>query len=1051
MSNSVFDLLIFDWDGTAVVDRQSPIADLLAALERVLDDAKVICVVVTGTNVGHLLDQGLSELSQTAKRSLYLCTNRGSEVWGFDKSGVVKRLFLREASNEENQSLDHAVTSLQDDIEDRGLSTRVIFDRLNRRKIDLIPEPRWDDPKKSEFKELLRAVVNRLHSAGIKGDIGTLIEDANRLSRAAGLRSPRITSDIKHIEIGLTDKSDSAKWAFENLIQKHHIPIDRVAVLGDELGSIGGIQGSDSFLHIPQLRDAKFISVGVEPDGVPGFVDHLGGGPSRFVQFLRDQADARKDAPRLEQELAWQIIQEGFEPSREREMETLFAIGNGYMGVRGASDFSVPAAQPDLFIAGIYGRKATAVPYSESDMFTDGSRKSHDSEIVPFPSPFQFRLRMGGSRGKQFTSDPNGEPKGDSGGHSRKLDLKKGLYREERFFEDSEGRKTKISSVRMASLCDPHVLVQKIRIESENYSGQLELDLSNQFSERAVLYPHLDLVSLDTEPGFSEILHYRTKSSGMNCILVSRIFSSKAGSGSMLLPIDLTPGAVFEVYRVVSVFTDRDGPFPLESACTHALNFNRLKVNHSLNEQALAWDRFWSEADISFQNSPEFTQAQRFNLYHLRIAADSDPKISVAAKALTGRAYEGHIFWDSEMFMFPFFLYNEPEMAKNFLMYRYSTLGGAKLRAKELGFKGACYAWESTVTGDDVTPKSLVITTESAGQSSGQKEVIPIFTGSQEIHITADIAYAVWQYWDATLDFQFLSKYGVEILIETARFWVSRVTSTNSIYHIHGVVGPDEYHHGVSDNAYTNRMAKFNLEKSIWACRYLEEKDAAKYHALASQLGLDSKETESWKETANHLFIPPPNQEGVIEQFRGFHSLKPAPLKKGERYHAPISRLLNWKEVNELRLVKQADVLMIPFLFPNALPKEVVVANYDYYDAITDHGSSLSPCIHAAVAAQIGRMDDAKSYWERSLSLDLDNKMANTGLGIHAAAMGGTWQALVFHILGITLSDDGVRIARPVTEDALSFLGDTRLKLNYRGKRYPVHVSKLGQLRRAAA
>jgi alpha,alpha-trehalose phosphorylase len=1044
MSNSVFDLLIFDWDGTAVVDRQSPIQDLLAALERVLNEAQVICVVVTGTNVSHLLDQGLAKLSLDAKRSLYLCTNRGSEVWGFEKNGAAKRIFLREATNEENQLLDHAATSLQDDIEVRGLSTRVIFDRLNRRKIDLIPEPRWNNPKKSEFNDLLRAVVNRLQSAGIKGDLGTLTEDANRLSRAAGLHSPRITSDIKNIEIGLTDKSDSAKWAFENLIKKYHIPIDRVAVLGDELGSIGGIQGSDSFLHISELMGAKFISVGVEPDGVPHFVDHWGGGPSRFVQFLRDQADARKDAPGLEQGLAWQIIQEGFEPSREREMETIFAIGNGYLGVRGASDFSVPAGQPDLFIAGIYGKKATDVPYSETDMFTDGSRKSHDSEIVPFPSPFQFRLRMGGAEGRQFTFESSGE----SNGHTRKLDLKKGLYREARSFEDSEGRKTKICSVRMASLSDPHLLVQKIRIESENYSGGLELDLSNRFSEQAALYPHLDLVSMDTEPGLNELLHYRTKSSQMNCAIASRLLSAEVEFHSMLLHIDLTPGTIIEVYRLMSVFTDRDGSSPLGSARDHALSFGQLKVDQILNEQEDAWDRFWSKSDLSFQNSPEFTQAQRFNLYHLRIAAGSDPNISVAAKALTGRAYEGHIFWDSEIFMFPFFLYTEPEMAKNFLMYRYNTLGGAKLRAKELGFKGTCYAWESTVTGDDVTPNSLVITTQSAAQRSDQKEEIPIFTGIQEIHITADIAYAVWQYWDATLDFQFLRKYGVEILVETARFWISRVTHTNSIYHIHGVVGPDEYHHGVSDNAYTNWMAKFNLEKSIWACRYLQEKDATSYRALASRLSLKAEEIESWKEVANHLFIPPPNQEGVIEQFRGFHSLKSAALKKGERYHAPISRLLNWKEVNDLRLVKQADFLMIPFLFPKAFSKEIVIANYDYYDPITDHGSSLSPCVHAAIAAQIGRIDEAKSYWERSLNLDLDNKMSNTALGIHAAAMGGTWQALAFHILGITLSDDGPRITRPLTEDALSFLGDTQLKLIYRGKRYPIHID---HLRRAAA
>jgi alpha,alpha-trehalose phosphorylase len=1033
-SEPLFDLLIFDWDGTAVVDRQSPISDLLAALERVLTES-ITCMVVTGTNVDHLLDQGLARLSSEAKHSLYLSTNRGSEVWGFDSDGAIKILYKREATADENRALDRAAMSLQHDIGARGLSSQVIFDRLNRRKVDLIPEPRWVDPKKSEFRELHEAVVNRLHSAGIAGGLGTLIEDADRLSRSAGLKSPRITSDIKHIEIGLTDKSDSAQWAFSNLIRKRPIPTQRVAVLGDELGSIGGIQGSDSFLHIPELEDAMFISVGVEPDGVPYFVHHWGGGPSRFVRFLLDQADAREKSQASEQEIAWQIVQEGFEPSREREMETLFAIGNGCLGVRGASDFPIPAAQPDLLIAGIYGKKATAVPYSEVDMFTDGSRKSEDSEIVPFPSPFQFRLRMGGIDGKQFSSE-SGEVKT----HLRKLDLGEGLYQEEHLFEDPKGRRTKVRTFRFVSLVDPHLLVQQIRIESKNYSGPLELDLSNRFLEQVPLYPHLDLISQDTHSGLSEVLLYRTKSSKIDCAVVSRLLSPKKKFDSASIHLDLAPGTSFEIYRVVSIFTDRDSSSPLTMACDHALSFDFAKVQQQHQAHLLSWHRFWSDADIRFESSPEFTQAQRFNLYHLRIAADRDPKISVPAKALTGRAYEGHIFWDSEIFMFPFFLYTEPEIAKNFLLYRYNTLAGAKTRAKEAGLKGAFYAWESTVAGDDVTPKSLVI--------SGQKEEIPIFTGPQEIHITADIAYAVWQYWDATLDLQFLREHGAEILIETARFWASRVNKVDSVYHICGVVGPDEYHHGVSDNAYTNWMAKFNLEKSVWACRYLNEKDNSSYRALAFRLNLKDEEIESWRRISAQLFIPKPNQDGVIEQFAGFHKLKSVTLGENERYHAPVSRLLNWKEVNELRLVKQADLLMIPFLFPDAFSREILTANYNYYDPLTDHGSSLSPCVHAAIAARIGRLDDAKNYWERSLNLDLDNKMSNTALGIHAAAMGGTWQALVFHILGITLSDEGPHIAHATTETALSFLGDTQLKLIYRGKRYPVHLHHLK--RRAA-
>jgi alpha,alpha-trehalose phosphorylase len=213
-------------------------------------------------------------------------------------------------------------------------------------------------------------------------------------------------------------------------------------------------------------------------------------------------------------------------------------------------------------------------------------------------------------------------------------------------------------------------------------------------------------------------------------------------------------------------------------------------------------------------------------------------------------------------------------------------------------------------------------------------------------------------------------------------------------------------------------------------------------------VSLTDEEIEGWKSVATHLFIPKPDHDGVIEQFQGFRALKPVELKKSERYHAPVSRLLKWGEVNQLRLVKQADLLMIPFLFPEAFSAEVLAANYGYYDVITDHGSSLSPCVHAAIAARIGRFEDAKKYWERSLNLDLGNKMSNTALGIHAAAMGGTWQALAFHILGISLFNEGPHVTRSSVDPVLSFLGDIDFKLVYRGKTFSIHLE---QLRRAAA
>ena len=324
------------------------------------------------------------------------------------------------------------------------------------------------------------------------------------------------------------------------------------------------------------------------------------------------------------------------------------------------------------------------------------------------------------------------------------------------------------------------------------------------------------------------------------------------------------------------------------------------------------------------------------------------------------------------------------------LIYRHRSLQGAKIRAQISGWRGASYAWESALSGRDMTPSQIL---------PNSSEPIPVFTGTQEIHITADVAYAVIGYWEATRDDAFLADYGAEILIETGRFWASRVTRRDGAYHIDGVMGPDEYHYDVSDNAYTNWMARFNLQKAAWVVRWLKEKNEASWLQLAKRIQIEAPEVDEWLEIAGALFIPSPNLDGVIEQFSGFFKLEiPQPLEMGSKSPA-TARPFDWREANRLRVIKQADVLMIPSLFPDSLPREVVRACYDYYEPLTDHGSSLSPAVYAAIAADIGRTDLAKRYWIDALHTDPKDEMQNSALGIHLASAGGVWQALVFHLL----------------------------------------------------
>jgi trehalose/maltose hydrolase-like predicted phosphorylase len=313
------------------------------------------------------------------------------------------------------------------------------------------------------------------------------------------------------------------------------------------------------------------------------------------------------------------------------------------------------------------------------------------------------------------------------------------------------------------------------------------------------------------------------------------------------------------------------------------------------------------------------------------------------------------------------------------LLYRHYTLDGARRRARDMGYRGACFAWESTVTGDDVTPSIILL------KSTGRE--IPIFTGSQQIHVSADIAYATWRYWEATGDEQFLIGPGADLLFETARFWISRVTPGERHHHIRGVVGPDEYHHSVNDNAYTNWMVRFNLQRAVW---------------LARREGRNLGEADEWAALSESLYIPQPDEQGVIEQFEGFFALEDYPLARDERFRAPANRLFDWEQTNRIKLIKQADVLMLPLLFPNAFSDAVVAANYAYYEPITDHGSSLSPAVHAAMAA--------------------------------------TWQALVFGMLGITFDESGAHADPGASTRIPLQWGSVALNLAYRGKTHSLVI-----------
>ena len=466
--------------------------------------------------------------------------------------------------------------------------------------------------------------------------------------------------------------------------------------------------------------------------------------------------------------------------------------------------------------------------------------------------------------------------------------------------------------------------------------------------------------------------------------------------------------------RLVAV--DRDGPAHDALSRAEAQGPTELLARHRR-----AWRDRWLDADVVVDGDAQAQRDLRFALYHLMIAGDPESdRASIGARSLSGPGYRGHVFWDTEIFLLPFFIWTHPATARALLAYRHRTLPAARAKAARLGYGGALYAWESADTGEETTPEFVWL-------PDGTR--LTILTGVQEHHIAADVAWAVWQYWQVTGDHGFVEDMGAEIVVETARFWASRVASgEGGRQHIREVIGPDEYHEGVDDNAYTNVMARWNLRAADALCDRFPE--------TATRLGVTTADRGRWREVAEGLVVLFDPDSGLYEQFEGFFALEN--VRSVDLAPRPFTgeMVVGVDRLRLTQVVKQADVVMLGVLLPDEIDLHVQAANYRYYEPRTSHGSSLSPAIHALVAARLGELDDAIAYFELAGGVDLDNRMGNAADGVHIATMGGLWQAAVFGFGGVRADGDAVRIdpRLPSAWEAMTF------PIRWRGTRISVDV-----------
>ena len=710
----------------------------------------------------------------------------------------------------------------------------------------------------------------------------------------------------------------------------------------------------------------------------------------------------------------WLMTVEGWVPGREPGIEAVFALVNGYLGTRAAVEEGSDASDPATFINGVFDTVTEEVAQA-------AATPEHQIIAAPTPelvvAPDWSRLRI------TVEGEPLDIETAELLGQRRTLDMRRGvLVREWRVRTGM--RTTRLRSLRFASLDDRHVLGQVVELTPEDWSGSVTVeaivdgDVTNDGGVRHLVDHQTRRVNggllLTTATSQKHIQLCFATAATLRESEGSEVTSEDASTSTALVQrwrFDATQDRTSTLRRLVTVFTSRDTTDPAGRAAQRLEEAVRAGVPALLEQSARAWAGRWASADVEIDGDEETQRKARFAIYHLIGCANPDDEYaSPGARALTGERYKGHVFWDTEIFVLPFFVYTHPPTARSLLMYRYHTLPAARERARDLGYRGALYAWESTDTGVDVTPPFVV---NSAG------ERLEILTGEQEHHISADVAYAIWQYWDATQDEELLLEAGAEMLIELARFWASRVErAEDGRYHIRRVIGPDEFHEHADDNAYTNRMAQWVLRRALEVIEWLRAHYPDRWRELSARIGFEEAEPATWEEVAEGLVDNLDPETKLFEQHRGYFDLEQIDLQSFEPRSKSMDALLGWSRLTQSQIIKQADVVMLLFLLGDKYPREVHEANFRFYEPRTTHDSSLSPSFHALAAARLGDLETAKRYFERAANLDLDFSHGVTAAGgVHIAALGGMWHALVFGFGGMRIEDEKPRFEPRVPED----------------------------------
>lgn len=678
----------------------------------------------------------------------------------------------------------------------------------------------------------------------------------------------------------------------------------------------------------------------------------------------------------------WDIREEGYQKEHNLYFESIFTLANGYMGARGRLEegFSEEMeTYPGTYIAGVYDNYSG--PYVE---------------LVNCPDFFYGQIQIG-EYSLQMDSDNTSE-------YSRSLCMKDGTLTRELIWTAPDGSKTKLYWQRFLSMENIHLACQRFWVQPLNHSHTITLTTgfsADVFNRRQQDYPplktiipnrHLDFLSAGVSPNSGAWLSCETKTRKTELVFCSHVKAVRNGTFrqytthngiAQVFAFQCAPGEKAGMDKVVSVYTARDCAAPLPKALAN----EEADYDILLEQHQEVWKKHWLTADIQIEGDDAAQQGIRFNLFHLIQAnARNDGRVSLAAKLLSHTRYKGNAFWDTEIFMFPFYLYTDPQAAKNLLLYRYHLLSAAKEKAKERLLEGAMFPWCSA---DD-----------------GSEQCETWEYGDCEIHITADIAYAFDQYLKATGDQEFFYDCAAELYMETARFWASRVNfdQRTGRYVLVAVKGPDEYCAITNNNMYTNFMAAYNLRLAAEAVNRYEREEPQRFASLKEKLGYDSHEAALWEEIARTMYQNwDEDNPNLLIQDDTFLMQPEEDLSRYAERDKPVLEILGYERVMRVRVLRQTDVVLLTYLLGNQFTKEQKNAAFAYYEPITTHDSSLSYNTHCIMAAELGMKEKAAWYFDKTCRLDLEDEFDTVRSGLHGASMGGTWMSLINGFAGLRL------------------------------------------------